>query len=552
MKRNQASNRCRSGFTLIELSVVMVIIGLLTVALLKLYETYNKGAVITATSDNIKAANAALQKYQDDNGFYPCPADPLDPRGMATDCAAPVPPGSGIRVVTGTGGREVRIGAMPLLDRSGQTKLISGSQTLDGWKNRLTYAVTTNMAIDPTSFVPGQGAIIVKAEDGTNLTTNGNILVLSHGENGEGAFTSTGVQVGVCPAGTKDAENCNDDAIFLSAPRSYALGVNYNDDHMEFSTATAVETTKACPAGSTMRGIKSNGDLICTNDLSCPAGSAFTGLLADGVTPNCQAVNSTCAPTEALVSMSMGSAPVCMRNLPGDCPPGHIQNGTNNTPGPDFGKPVCLQILMQCPPNYVQVGVQAGNQPICVANFNSACPGGQIQIGNDSNGGPICKFIDLAACPAGQYLYGMNNGTPLCSGDRTVTDGTCPQGQSVTGIVNGTVQCAPINAGTKCYPEFPDVITCPITKAAPIGQAGIRRLHLWMVTGAHIIYHDGYAEAKGDGVIWFDRASRQPLAGLAWNVPGVCTSASLDDHIASGRAYWNAAITNGASCNRRI
>ncbi|MFA5952593.1 MAG: type II secretion system protein [Hyphomicrobium sp.] len=439
----QNYNKTRNcGFTLIELSVVMVIIGLLTIAALKLYEAHMQKNIVVTTNDNIKSATAALQKYQQDHGFYPCPADPTDTLGHATNCAMPAT--GGIKVVAGTGGRNVRIGVMPILDMSGDNKIVNGSQAVDGWKNRLTYAVVESMA-DAATFDKDNGAITVNdAETGSALTTKSNIIVLSHGEVAAGAYTTAGVLTAACPTGTKDEENCNDDATFVAGKRTFAAGAQFNDDYVEYSTATNAAITDTCDPGQVLRGITANGDLICTSDLNCPAGHAFTGLLADGVTPNCQLVSSTCNATEALVSMTIGSPPVCIRNMPGDCPVGFIQNGTNNTPGSEFGKPICLALLMQCPANYVQVGMQANNQPICVPNFNSSCPEGQIQIGNDGNGSAICKNIDLAACPAGAYMFGMSNGAPMCSNDRTVNDGNCAPGQVVTGINGGNVTCGAV------------------------------------------------------------------------------------------------------------
>lgn len=449
-----------SGFTLIELSMVMIIIGLLAVAGLQAYGLYSKRQQIETTSDNIKAVQAALQKYQDDHGFYPCPADPTDKLGHATNCADPAPPG--IKVVTAANGQKVRIGAVPLVDLDRTTKIASAWQAQDGWKHRLTYAVTESMAINEMLFHAGNGGITVKEGDnGADTVSNVNIVVLSHGEDGAGAYTSDGVLVSACPTNSKDAENCNGDDIFLSAKRSYALGTNYNDDYIDFNTATAVETTKACEAGAVLRGLKSNGDLICTKDMACPENQAFVGFMPDNVTPKCALVTANCTDGSVLVGMKMGESPKCIRNMPGNCPAGYVQNGTvADVDAPNFGEPNCIEILNSCPANYVQVGTQVNHQPICVANFNSQCSGGQIQVGNDGNGSAICSAVNLSACPPGQYLYGMNNGAPLCSGDRTVNDNVCPGNQVVTGISNGNVICgvAPTPAsnvvtelGIQCY-----------------------------------------------------------------------------------------------------
>ena len=223
----------KSGFTLIELSVVLIVLGLLTIAFLRLYSVHDKKIVGERTAHSITAAHNALKKYQNENGYFPCPADPTDPSGLATDCNLPPPPG--IRVVAGTDGRLVRIGAMPVLDLGGVNKLILSSESKDGWNNRLTYAVTENMAKSASSFSSGQGGITIKDFKGDNLTTTANIVVLSHGEDGVGSYSAGGILTSACGAGSKDSENCNDDAVFLSSDRSFAMGVDYHDDYIEYA-----------------------------------------------------------------------------------------------------------------------------------------------------------------------------------------------------------------------------------------------------------------------------------------------------------------------------
>lgn len=69
MKRMNRNNR--SGFTLIEIMLVVVIMGILmTVAVVK-FSKKTEQAQITATKADIKQYSTALSLYELDNGFFP-------------------------------------------------------------------------------------------------------------------------------------------------------------------------------------------------------------------------------------------------------------------------------------------------------------------------------------------------------------------------------------------------------------------------------------------------------------------------------------------------
>jgi prepilin-type N-terminal cleavage/methylation domain-containing protein len=471
--------RCskQSGFTLIELSVVMVIIGLLMVAIIGVYSTHLKREQILTTKENIVNAREAVQAFQQKYGYYPCPADPTSPSIETTrDCSGALSAGL-VRVPAG-GGEEVIIGVLPAIvpdvptpDGPKDVKLVSGSEALDGYRHRLTYAVTRRQAIptdivDPLTgvsigFRNNGGVIRVNNGNGVQRTDSANFIILSHGEDGNGGYRATGEPSNPCPAGgaTVDAANCDGDATFViveeaenavtEGGRSYALGVTYNDDFGGFETETNAMITQNCTAGQFVTGISDAGVIECSNigAMGCDPGEAMVGILPDGAGPDCRAVSLNCAAGEVLVSFQIGGAPRCVRNLPGDCPAGHVQRGTIEDPSsPNYGDPICYQILMNCPANYVQVGISAGNTPICVPNFNNNCPGGQLQIGNNSDGSANCMPLNVNACPAGQYIYGVNNGSPLCSGDQKVADITCPEGEFVKSFTNGVPTCGKLTA----------------------------------------------------------------------------------------------------------
>jgi general secretion pathway protein G len=59
------------GFTLVELMVVMMIIGILAVMIVPRFTGRTKEAKITAAKNDIKAISAALEMYEKDNDIYP-------------------------------------------------------------------------------------------------------------------------------------------------------------------------------------------------------------------------------------------------------------------------------------------------------------------------------------------------------------------------------------------------------------------------------------------------------------------------------------------------
>ena len=69
--RNTSGRRARVGFTLIEVLLVVVIIGILVGVAVPKLSGRVKQAQIQATRSTIKATSTALDTYEIDNGRYP-------------------------------------------------------------------------------------------------------------------------------------------------------------------------------------------------------------------------------------------------------------------------------------------------------------------------------------------------------------------------------------------------------------------------------------------------------------------------------------------------
>jgi len=248
------------GFTLLETSIVLIIIGLMLIPLLKLYDIHQEKERIAKTKENLKVIEQALQDYAnkpENSGRLPCPASltassDTPAFGAATACSTGAAP-AGTFVVAGAraagGAQQVLIGAIPF-----RALNIAAEETLDGWGRRLVYAVTrdlTNPDRDPEAV---QGQIALIDENGASMVTPaGSALyaLISFGDQGMGAYSSAGgVQAQTCRTGMLESENCDfADATFRQLTfnqnfvdqRNFALGNRYFDDFIRAQTSIKVE-----------------------------------------------------------------------------------------------------------------------------------------------------------------------------------------------------------------------------------------------------------------------------------------------------------------------
>ncbi len=245
----------KQGFTLIELSIVLLIIGILTASLLGFAQVMMKKRLLEQTDEKMKQITLALAKYiaddpevdiSEDPVSYPCPA-PLTAISGEANFGRPLCPSNfsnttprdlgGVFVVRGSGGRAVLVGAVPSSEL-----MIEGKYMLDPYGNRFTYAVTMDLA-KPASLLevpPPEGAIGIQDESGT-VTSSAPFALVSHGRNGVGAYANGGLPVSDCPSHLKgDAMNCqwktSQTAVFRTSNAfTKTYDQNYFDDKTVYS-----------------------------------------------------------------------------------------------------------------------------------------------------------------------------------------------------------------------------------------------------------------------------------------------------------------------------
>lgn len=296
--------KSQHGFTLVELALVLIIFGTVTSVVMGAFTLFNKQKTAEKTNDSISNSNSAIVEYVANFGVYPCPADPTlgpgdanygrelrggglpitDPNYDRQACITPAPVVSVLgedSMDPGNAPDPVIIGSVPfrtiadrLLASGVMYAKFNESETVDGFGRKLTYAVSQNLTNRDTynSFF---GAIDVVDENDLSLVdenedtngdgvlnpgedTNGNgildfgqyahFVLVSHGENGRGAYLRNGTQVAPCvlgvvlpmplPVGTSavnETENCDNlDAEFLSGLKNDRED-SYNDDQTKFS-----------------------------------------------------------------------------------------------------------------------------------------------------------------------------------------------------------------------------------------------------------------------------------------------------------------------------
>lgn len=307
-----SSRPAHSGFTLIEVAVVLIIGGTLLASFSAALLTYIQNVRMKTTTERIEAIDAALQQYLSINGSLPCPAPndvridaptfgeaiqtDTDPDGDIRHCdtlalAPPTLVAGTIRVESAvgydpavmvdydgfapTGGPSpqtdaayldelgIRIGDVPV-----RTLNLPDEYAGDAWNSRFIYAVTEQLT-NPHRFFQDSGGITIR-DSGNNQVTfpddhRAQYVIVSVGADKRGGRDflegrNPGLACGVAANGF-DQENCNNDRIFRTTVlNSAAVGATHYDDIIKIGMQST--TTELIPAGS----------VVAFDQASCPKG----------------------------------------------------------------------------------------------------------------------------------------------------------------------------------------------------------------------------------------------------------------------------------------
>ncbi len=225
-----------SGFSLLELSIVLTIVGTMLAAVFELTVHYTHTTKYDTTIQTLQRIDAAMQRYVVQHGALPCPANRGDAPdsanyGISVNCGAP----SAGTVSVGAGNSAIRIGVVPVRSLNLPDNLM-----FDAWHMRITYTVVENLAMDSATFdaytKPAADPITIQDRYGNSVIdagTGSDMLAayafISHGANKNGATVKRGDSINACIATLDDAENCDTDAFFIDTPVANS-GISDFDD----------------------------------------------------------------------------------------------------------------------------------------------------------------------------------------------------------------------------------------------------------------------------------------------------------------------------------
>ena len=196
MKKLLKSARNKQGFSLVELSIVLVIVGIMMYGATSMFTITAEKARLDATNTTLDAIERALKLHYRTVRDLPCPADG---RLALTDA------NFGIRQETVDGTcvqlqvdnwsvANIDVGVVPT-----RTLNLPDSYMFDGWGNKITYVIDNDCDITTISWataITGCAATAnITVQDNnvpTQRTANAAYVIISHGKNGVGAWRRNG------------------------------------------------------------------------------------------------------------------------------------------------------------------------------------------------------------------------------------------------------------------------------------------------------------------------------------------------------------------------
>ncbi len=202
----------KQGFTLVEMAIVIVIMGLIAGTILSTLSSRMENTKIETTRTLMDNIQRALNTFMVRHHRLPCPANPdlspdkaeygLEQRGANT-C------NNMVIKVTKTSNIDY-IGILPW-----RTLHLKESAAIDAWKRRFTYRVNYQGVKDNAMQAPKiagdefEGAIRIYKDSTATMPVNTEkyiYLVMSHGKNGYGAYLPNGTKMPVAK-GDNEKEN---------------------------------------------------------------------------------------------------------------------------------------------------------------------------------------------------------------------------------------------------------------------------------------------------------------------------------------------------------
>ncbi|AHB42675.1 YD repeat protein [Candidatus Saccharibacteria bacterium RAAC3_TM7_1] len=448
--KQQRINRFLPAFTLVELTIVVIVIGLLAGLVSLSAASIQKSSRDTARDANVKILSTALEKYYRENGEYPSVAL-MTSQDVAT-----------LRQKLGV--VSANTFKLPLADDATKNSIVTSSPS----PTRLLYSAnTTNSTKNTqcqtslTGYCDGYQLQYQKESD--------NSIVIA--KSLHDTFTPV-AGTATCAAGeTQSGNTCTKTyaATYQSGTYSCPSGGTLSGTTCTSTYAASYQSSGVytCPSGGTLSGTTCNSSTPATYTAgyySCPSGGALSG-------DKCE-VSATATTTYSCAHPNYDTLNQ-FNNCRHDRPNYTTQSGCEAA-GYNWGGSNCYNMheatattTYSCPSGYTYNGVCYKSATYTSGYYS--CPSGGTLVGTN------CQSSYPATYSSGGY-YCPNGGTlsgTTCSYNAATTP-TCPSGWS--GPTNETcTSTVGSNTKTGCpagYTQtgsgspFPDSITCTKTQPA--------------------------------------------------------------------------------------
>lgn len=215
-------SQTQRGFSLIELAIVFIIIGILLGSFIGTFTERIENSRVSDTVDELEEIKTAMTAYAFVNGFLPCP-----------DCDAAA--GACLAADVGDGVADYNVTECKENEGVGNVPWVTlGIGRADSWSTRYRYSVQNEYADSaiPFTLTTAAGSAIIQEPDFVadntgatpkNLATSVVAILFSHGKNSFGGISDGGVARGAIPAANIDElENTDNDQFYYTRPQTTA------------------------------------------------------------------------------------------------------------------------------------------------------------------------------------------------------------------------------------------------------------------------------------------------------------------------------------------
>ncbi|WP_435641448.1 type II secretion system protein [Micavibrio aeruginosavorus] len=239
-RQHKKCHSAQSGFTLIEMAISMMIIGLLISGSLHVYQSYKNDLAVREEQKTRERIVSALALFAEKNNRMPCPANPLltpTDNDFGKENLAGCPAAAGIVQ-----------GMVPVFALDLPFHLAA-----DYFDRKMTYAVTASLT--QTGGMTNAAAIRIVGPNGQERTAP--FVLVNHGPDGKGArMLLSAAFSSACTGAAADVENCDGDDLFRDVPYATmtdATTANHYDDKVVYSLyAKETSVWVAAPTGAGM------------------------------------------------------------------------------------------------------------------------------------------------------------------------------------------------------------------------------------------------------------------------------------------------------------